>query len=57
MEAQEDLTMEVQPVQIMDRSIKELRKKKGVISKGIVEKLSNRKRNLGDRVRNEEEIF
>jgi hypothetical protein len=57
MEAQEDLTMEVQPVQIMDRSIKELRKKKGVVSKGIVEKLSNRKRNLGDRVRNEEEIF
>jgi hypothetical protein len=41
----------------MDRSIKELRKKKGVVSKGIVEKLSNRKRNLGDRVRNEEEIF
>jgi hypothetical protein len=57
MEAQEDLTMEVQPVQIMDRSIKELRKKKSVVSKGIVEKLSNRKRNLGDRVRNEEEIF
>jgi hypothetical protein len=28
MEAQEDLTMEVQPVQIMDRSIKELRNKK-----------------------------
>ena len=57
MEAQEDLTMEVQPVQIMDRSIKELRKKKSVVSKGIVEKLSNRRRNLGERVRNEEEIF
>jgi hypothetical protein len=28
MEAREDLTMEVQPVQIMDRSIKELRNKK-----------------------------
>ena len=28
MEAREDLTLEVQPVQIMDRSIKELRNKK-----------------------------
>jgi hypothetical protein len=28
MEVREDLTMEVQPVQIMDRSIKELRNKK-----------------------------
>jgi hypothetical protein len=28
MEVQEDLTMEVQPVQIMDQSIKELRNKK-----------------------------
>jgi hypothetical protein len=33
MEVQEDLTMEVQPVQIMDRSIKELRNKKVLLVK------------------------
>jgi hypothetical protein len=56
MEVQEDLTMEVQPMLIMDQSTKELRNKKGVVGKSIVEKLSNRRRNLGERVRNDEEV-
>jgi len=50
MEVQEDLTMEVQPMLIMDQSTKELRNKKGVVGKSIVEKLSNTRRNLGERV-------